>query len=154
MQFILNSLSKMQRKASPSERTVLSSRLARLPLLLTSPAGCVTNSRAVQTCWGFHWELLIWEMHRNLQCLYVGRWLKSEFPQDWHCVWSTSHRSLTEMWEERSQRRNVQGNTCPPLQTQPQLCEPRWPGEGSSPGAPIWALDGLPGFLTRLADFW
>lgn len=33
---------------------------------------------------------------KKMECLYLRRWLKREFPQVWHCVISTSLQSLAE----------------------------------------------------------
>lgn len=156
MQFILNSLSKLQGKASPSERRVLSSWFAGLHLLLKSPADCVTNSHAIVTCWILHWELVIWEMYREPGASVFGEVVKKGVPS--RLILCVEYKSPESDWDARgevaSQRGNIQDNRCQPLQTQPRICDPRWPGEGSSPGAPIWALDALPGFFAHLTNFW
>lgn len=136
MQFILNNLSKVQRKASPSERRLLSSWLAGLRLLLKLPAGRVTTLRAIQICWILHQELIFWEKHGKPGVPVFGEMVKKGVPsRQAPCV---GYKSPESDWDTRgevaSQKGNVEDDRRHPLQTHPGAVVPGGLGKAAALG--------------------
>lgn len=152
MQFGLNNLSKQQRKASPSERRVLSLWFAGLHLLLKSPAGSVTNSLSR---WAevFPGSSLLEQCTENLQCLYVGRWLERELPQSWHKCWVQAPR----VWLRFKRRCSIPEKRCSGQQI-PALANPApglgGPGKAAAPGHPSECWLGCQVSLLISLSFW